>query len=209
MGASGRARGTGAVVLGVVAAIGNMGKGRPEVFCTACGSENPAGNRYCANCGTALPDAGAPGEVSSYPSGPDTTSVISSAAPSVDGDPEFSPEAHQGALDALAPGSALLVVKRGPNAGSRFLLDQDVTTAGRHPDSDIFLDDVTVSRRHAEFRREGSGYSVHDVGSLNGTYVNRERIEIVGLVGGDEVQIGKFRLVYLTSTRLSTETSAP
>jgi pSer/pThr/pTyr-binding forkhead associated (FHA) protein len=93
----------------------------------------------------------------------------------------------------------LLVVKRGPNAGSRFLLDQDVTTAGRHPDSDIFLDDVTVSRRHAEFRREGSGYTVHDVGSLNGTYVNREPIDAEPLSGGDEVQIGKFRLVYLTA----------
>jgi pSer/pThr/pTyr-binding forkhead associated (FHA) protein len=91
------------------------------------------------------------------------------------------------------------VVKRGPNAGSRFLLDQDVTTAGRHPDSDIFLDDVTVSRRHAEFRREGSGYTVHDVGSLNGTYVNRERVDAAPLSGGDEVQIGKFRLVYLTA----------
>ena len=91
------------------------------------------------------------------------------------------------------------MVKRGPNAGSRFLLDQDVTTAGRHPDSDIFLDDVTVSRRHAEFRREGSGYAVHDVGSLNGTYVNRERVDAAPLSGGDEVQIGKFRLVYLTA----------
>ncbi len=90
-------------------------------------------------------------------------------------------------------------MKRGPNAGSRFLLDQDVTTAGRHPDSDIFLDDVTVSRRHAEFRREGSGYTVHDVGSLNGTYVNREPIDAAPLSGGDEVQIGKFRLVYLTA----------
>ena len=116
--------------------------------------------------------------------------------PDTDG---FSTEAHQGAVDALTPGSALLVVKRGPNAGSRFLLDQDVTTAGRHPDSDIFLDDVTVSRRHAEFRREGSGYTVHDVGSLNGTYVNREPIDAATLSGGDEVQIGKFRLVYLTA----------
>ena len=117
-----------------------------------------------------------------------------------DGDTDsFSTEAHQGAVDALTPGSALLVVKRGPNAGSRFLLDQDVTTAGRHPDSDIFLDDVTVSRRHAEFRREGSGYTVHDVGSLNGTYVNREPIDATPLSGGDEVQIGKFRLVYLTA----------
>ncbi len=112
---------------------------------------------------------------------------------------EFSTDAHRGALEALAPGSALLVVKRGPNAGSRFLLDEDVTSAGRHPDSDIFLDDVTVSRRHAEFRREGSGYTVHDVGSLNGTYVNRESVDSAPLTGGDEVQIGKFRLVYLTA----------
>jgi hypothetical protein len=162
------------------------------VFCTACGAENPAGSRFCANCGAALPDAG-------YPNAPDATSVLSAAGGLTDADSEFSPEAHQGAVDALTPGSALLVVKRGPNAGSRFLLDQDVTTAGRHPDSDIFLDDVTVSRRHAEFRREGIGYTVHDVGSLNGTYVNRERIDAVALTGGDEVQIGKFRLVYLTA----------
>ena len=87
-------------------------------------------------------------------------------------------------IDALTPGSALLVVKRGPNAGSRFLLDRDVTTAGRHPDSDIFLDDVTVSRRHVEFRRESDGFAVHDVGSLNGTYVNRERIDSALLSGG-------------------------
>src|SRR5205823_8846407 len=106
-------------------------------------------------------------------------------------DSEFSTEAHQRAIDALQPGSALLVVKRGPNAGSRFLLDQDVTTAGRHPDSDIFLDDVTVSRRHVEFRRDGAGFAVYDVGSLNGTYVNRERIDSAVLSGGDEVQIGR------------------
>jgi hypothetical protein len=166
------------------------------VFCTACGTENPPGNRYCSRCGTSLPEPAYSDERAA--SGVDTTTVIP-VGPVPDGDSEFSTEAHQGALDALAPGSALLVVKRGPNAGSRFLLDRDVTTAGRHPDSDIFLDDVTVSRRHAEFRREGSGYSVHDVGSLNGTYVNRERIEAVALAGGDEVQIGKFRLVYLTA----------
>lgn len=110
------------------------------------------------------------------------------------------PEPPAGAVDALPAGSALLVVKRGPNAGSRFLLDQDVTTAGRHPQSDIFLDDVTVSRRHAEFRRTQGSFSVHDVGSLNGTYVNRERIDNAMLSGGDEVQIGKFRLVFLTGT---------
>jgi pSer/pThr/pTyr-binding forkhead associated (FHA) protein len=101
-------------------------------------------------------------------------------------------------VDALPVGSALLVVKRGPNAGSRFLLDRDTTSAGRHPDSDIFLDDVTVSRRHAEFRREGGEFVVIDVGSLNGTYVNREPVDQAVLANGDEVQIGKFRLVFLT-----------
>jgi hypothetical protein len=114
---------------------------------------------------------------------------------------ESTADAHAGAVESLPAGSALLVVKRGPNAGSRFLLDQEVTTAGRHPDSDIFLDDVTVSRRHVEFHREGGGFTVHDVGSLNGTYVNREPVDVASLAGGDEVQIGKFRLVYLTGPR--------
>ena len=102
---------------------------------------------------------------------------------------------------SLPPGMALLVVRRGPNAGARFLLDHDVTTSGRHPDSDIFLDDVTVSRRHAEFHRDGSTFTVRDVGSLNGTYVNRERVESATLNNGDEVQIGKFRLVYVAGPR--------
>ena len=103
----------------------------------------------------------------------------------------------------LPPGTALLVVRRGPNAGARFLLDHDVTTSGRHPDSDIFLDDVTVSRRHAEFRVSTvdgvATFTVADVGSLNGTYVNRSRIDEVQLHGGDEVQIGKYRLVFHAS----------
>ncbi|AQA25879.1 pSer/pThr/pTyr-binding forkhead associated (FHA) protein [Rhodococcus sp. PvR044] len=104
-------------------------------------------------------------------------------------------------VEGLPAGSALLVVKRGPNAGSRFLLDQPTTSAGRHPDSDIFLDDVTVSRRHAEFRQDQNEFQVVDVGSLNGTYVNREPVDSATLVNGDEVQIGKFRLVYLTGPR--------
>jgi pSer/pThr/pTyr-binding forkhead associated (FHA) protein len=116
-------------------------------------------------------------------------------------------EANESAVDpgrvpSLPPGIALLVVRRGPNAGARFLLDHDVTTSGRHPDSDIFLDDVTVSRRHAEFHRGGSGFTVRDVGSLNGTYVNRERVESATLGNGDEVQIGKFRLVFIAGPRL-------
>jgi pSer/pThr/pTyr-binding forkhead associated (FHA) protein len=176
------------------------------VFCTTCGSENVAGSLYCARCGAALPATS--GETSAVGSsappapkvGPDATTIFSPGGD--DAESEFSAAAHQGEVDALAPGSALLVVRRGPNAGSRFLLDEDVTTAGRHPDSDIFLDDVTVSRRHAEFRRDGDGFAVHDVGSLNGTYVNRERIESCVLSGGDEVQIGKFRLVLLTSANL-------
>ncbi|WP_347350886.1 FHA domain-containing protein [Intrasporangium sp.] len=100
-------------------------------------------------------------------------------------------------IGALRPGTALLIVQRGPNTGARFLLDDDQVTAGRHPDSDIFLDDVTVSRKHAVFVRQGDdGYLVRDSGSLNGTYVNRERIDEAVLKTGDEVQVGKFRLVY-------------
>jgi pSer/pThr/pTyr-binding forkhead associated (FHA) protein len=94
-------------------------------------------------------------------------------------------------------GVGLLVVKRGPNAGSRFTLSAGQTTIGRHPDSDIFLDDVTVSRRHAEIDNNDASFTVNDVGSLNGTYLNRERIERADLHSGDEVQIGKFRLVFL------------
>lgn len=98
------------------------------------------------------------------------------------------------------PGVGMLIVKRGPNAGARFLLDQSTTSAGRHPESDIFLDDVTVSRRHAEFRLDDGKYVVVDVGSLNGTYVNREPRNSEALSSGDEVQIGKFRLVFLAGT---------
>jgi pSer/pThr/pTyr-binding forkhead associated (FHA) protein len=105
-------------------------------------------------------------------------------------------KADQATVDALRAGTALLVVLRGPNTGARFLLDDDEVASGRHPDSDIFLDDVTVSRKHAIFRREGDTFIVRDVGSLNGTYVNRERIDEVVLKTGDEVQIGKFRLVF-------------
>jgi hypothetical protein len=100
---------------------------------------------------------------------------------------------------ALPRGMALLVVSHGPNMGARFLLDRDLIVAGRHPDSDIFLDDVTVSRSHAEFRRSGATFALVDTGSLNGTYVNRERVPAAELRNGDEVQIGKFRLTFLIS----------
>jgi pSer/pThr/pTyr-binding forkhead associated (FHA) protein len=137
----------------------------------------------------------------------DTTSTLSPVRPD---DAELGEELFpdSASLGALPAGSALLVVMRGPNAGSRFRLDGELTTAGRHPDSDIFLDDVTVSRRHAEFYRQGAFFTVRDVGSLNGTYVNRERIEEAQLTGGDEVQIGKFRLLFLTSQNLDPRTSS-
>lgn len=109
-------------------------------------------------------------------------------------------DATAAGTDNLAEGQALLVVKRGPNAGARFLLDQATTTAGRHPEADIFLDDVTVSRRHAEFRKNDDGkFEVVDVGSLNGTYVNREPRNSQVLEVGDEIQIGKFRLVFVAN----------
>jgi pSer/pThr/pTyr-binding forkhead associated (FHA) protein len=106
---------------------------------------------------------------------------------------------EQAAVSALPSGSALLVVRRGPNVGARFLLDEDVTTAGRHPSADIFLDDVTVSRRHAQFLRHGTAFEVKDLGSLNGTFFDGVRIETALLSDGAEVQIGKFRLTFYAS----------
>ena len=129
---------------------------------------------------------------------PETTSVFRADFSEAEATAQDQPVSG---VDALPAGSALLVVKRGPNAGSRFLLDRPSTSAGRHPDSDIFLDDVTVSRRHAEFRSDAGEFVVVDVGSLNGTYVNREPVDTAVLANGDEVQIGKFRLVFLTGPR--------
>ena len=103
------------------------------------------------------------------------------------------------AISALPTGSALLVVQRGGVPGERFLLAEERVLAGRSTRSDIFLDDITVSRKHAEFVRQAEGYSVRDVGSLNGTYVNRQRIDEAMLTPGDEVQIGKFRMTYLVN----------
>ncbi|MFE5797518.1 FHA domain-containing protein [Streptomyces sp. NPDC056503] len=172
--------------------------------CTRCGHRNTPDSRFCSHCGTPLRSGVAPERPS------ETTSTISiSGLEAYDAEttgqiamPALSPEALA-AVEALPPGSALLVVRRGPNSGSRFLLDGELTTAGRHPQSDIFLDDFTVSRRHVEFRRRQDGsFTVADVGSLNGTYLNREPIDSdVVLSNGDEVQIGKYRLVFYASQR--------
>ncbi|MYS57821.1 FHA domain-containing protein [Streptomyces sp. SID5468] len=171
--------------------------------CSRCGHRNAEASRFCSNCGAPLHPGVAPERAS------ETTSTISiSGLEAYDAEatgqtavPLLTPEL-QAAVEALPHGSALLVVRRGPNSGSRFLLDAEVTTAGRHPESDIFLDDVTVSRRHVEFRRGPDGrFTVADVGSLNGTYVNREQIDSVPLAAGDEVQIGKYRMVFYSSPR--------
>ena len=167
-------------------------------YCTNCGSANPDDARFCAQCGSRLVNEEAP--EAPQPAG-DSTATISIAGGTeraeVSSDRQLNP-VDAAAVDALPVGSALLVVQRGPGAGSRFLLDKDVTTAGRHADSEIFLDDVTVSRQHAEFHRNGDTFTVSDVGSLNGTYVNRDRIDTVQLTDSDEVQIGKYRLVFFS-----------
>lgn len=173
-----------------------------EQVCSRCGHRSDAASRFCSNCGAPLRAGLTPERAS------ETTSTISiSGLEAYEAEvaghvpSSLSPEA-QAAVEALPPGSALLIVRRGPNSGSRFLLDGELTTAGRHPQSDIFLDDVTVSRRHVEFRRsQDGGFTVSDVGSLNGTYVNREPIDSVALHNGDEVQIGKYRLVFYASLR--------
>ncbi len=154
------------------------------MYCTHCGHHNPADANFCGNCGRAL-----------EPRRDDTTGSlqVEEAAEGLEG--ADLGEEVQAVVAELDPGTALMVSVRGPNHGARFLLDREVVTVGRHPESDIFLDDITVSRRHAEFRRDAQHFWVHDVGSLNGTYVNGERCEDQMLATGDEVQIGKFKLI--------------
>ncbi|RCS62721.1 MULTISPECIES: FHA domain-containing protein [Microbacteriaceae] len=103
------------------------------------------------------------------------------------------------AIQALPSGAALLLVRSGPTAGARYLLDRDVTTVGRHPDADIFLDDVTVSRRHTQVLRDGARFEIVDQRSLNGTYVDGERVDRGALHNGAEVRIGKFRVNFFSS----------
>ena len=153
-----------------------------EVVCGACGHHNALGSNFCSSCGGPLDERGVDSTTMSFP-------VEDLPGPEDEGLDEAE----------LPHGTGILLVRRGPKAGSRYLLDDAVTTLGRHPESDIFLDDITVSRRHAEIRRSGSGYRVCDVGSLNGTYLNRDRIEEAELQNGDEVQIGKFKLVFLAA----------
>jgi pSer/pThr/pTyr-binding forkhead associated (FHA) protein len=155
------------------------------MYCTNCGHKNPEGSNFCSSCGSPLSEG----------TGHDTTVTFMPGELEADLDEEIhiSPEELEG-------GRGVLIVKRGPNAGSKFFLESEVTGIGRHPDCAIFLDDITVSRQHAEIRRTEDGFELHDVGSLNGTYVNKERVETAELRTGDEVQVGKFKLVFLTGS---------
>lgn len=155
------------------------------VFCPHCGHRNPTGVNFCSSCGASL-----------LTTAPDTSV---SNAPIDDLLDQVDDSSAVGLLE-LPRGVGLLVVKRGSDDSVRFALESEVTQAGRHPESDIFLDDVTVSRRHAEFVTIDKVTTVRDAGSLNGTYVNRERIEEARLSSGDEVQIGKFKLLYLVAS---------
>ncbi|MBA8794948.1 pSer/pThr/pTyr-binding forkhead associated (FHA) protein [Friedmanniella endophytica] len=165
-------------------------------FCTNCGHENPEGSNFCSNCGTPLNRGTKPAAAPSGPTG-DTTRTMPVIVDDRD-EGSLSSE-DEAAVNALPQGSALLIVQRGANAGSRFLLNTDEIKAGRSQDAEIFLDDISVSRKHAVFLRSEEGIVVRDVGSLNGTYVNREMVDERLLHDGDEVQIGKFRLVYYAS----------
>jgi pSer/pThr/pTyr-binding forkhead associated (FHA) protein len=155
-------------------------------FCNQCGHRNPPESNFCSSCGSALDNLD------------DRTITFAAVDPLQ--------EAAGLADDVVVPvgeiarGTGVLIVRAGPQAGARFTLERDLTRLGRHPDSEISLDDITVSRRHADIRRADGGYEVADSGSLNGTYVNQERIERTVLQHGDELQIGKFRLVYFERT---------
>lgn len=151
------------------------------MFCTSCGESLPADANFCPSCGHEVEHAAAGAEA--------TTGAFDLGG--------LETETELEALPELPPGTGLLVVVRGPNAGSRYLLDRDATTVGRHPDSHVFLDDVTVSRHHARVDREDEAFVLHDLGSLNGTYLAGERVDRRRLRAGDELQIGRFKLLFV------------
>ncbi|MEO1057764.1 MAG: FHA domain-containing protein [Actinomycetota bacterium] len=152
------------------------------VFCNQCGHRNPPGSSFCSSCGSALDSLD------------DRTITLTAVDPLQDApgpdDDVVVP------VRELPTEVGVLIVRAGAQAGARFSLDESLTRLGRHPESEISLDDITVSRRHAEVERTPEGYVVSDAGSLNGTYVNQERIDKLLLRHGDELQIGKFRLVF-------------
>ena len=156
------------------------------MFCTQCGSPLPEAANFCPTCGAAA-DAEARGGAD-HPPGSATGALDQALLDELE---------EVDDLPTLPPGTALLAVVRGPNAGSRYLLDRDSTDIGRHPDSHVYLDDVTVSRHHARVDREGDDFTLYDLGSLNGTYLGSERVERRELRPGDEVQVGRFKMLFV------------
>ncbi len=150
------------------------------MVCSRCGHSNEANANYCSSCGASL----AVGDA-------DSTLTLQAVSAAEEHD-----DLAQYLVD-LPVGVALLVVRQGPAAGSSFRLDNDVVNVGRHPDSQIFLDDITVSRRHVVIERDSAGFRVRDAGSLNGTYLNRRRCDEGRLHHGDELQVGRFRLTFV------------
>ena len=155
------------------------------VFCNRCGHRNPPTSAFCSACGAVLDIVD------------DRTITLAKVDPLMDAPgPQDDTTVN---LDEIESGTALLVIRGGEEEGQYFVLSATVTTIGRHADSDIVLDDITVSRRHSEIHHSKGQYIVRDAGSLNGTYVNQHRIDVVELRQGDELQVGKFRLVFLES----------
>ncbi len=150
------------------------------IECPTCSFENSEDSNYCRRCGTKLATAGLEDSTVSYPA------------------PELDQKQIARRPSAGAAGPALQIRSGGGREGELVVLETDVLTIGRNPDNHLFLDDVTVSRRHARILRDGRGYLIEDLRSLNGTYVNRRRIERHRLRDGDELQIGKYKLVFLT-----------
>lgn len=153
------------------------------VFCNQCGHRNPPVSAFCSACGTVLDI------VSDHTITLAKTDSLQDA-PGTEDDVQVS-------LTSISRGTAILVLRGGEGEGDHFVLASPVTNIGRHADSDISLDDITVSRRHCEITSENSRFIVRDVGSLNGTYVNQKRVDMVELTQGDDLQIGKFHLVFL------------
>ena len=153
-------------------------------LCPACGHRNDPGSNYCSSCGEQI--AGGPDDPTA------AIPVVSQAEKAV--------REHLADREGFTESTGILVVDNGPKSGSRYALDAPIVTAGRHPESDIFLDDVTVSRRHVEISNVDGVYRAKDVGSLNGTYVNKQLIEDAALVDGDELQIGRFKLLFFHGT---------
>jgi hypothetical protein len=151
------------------------------VLCARCGHQNQEEARFCSSCGSPLGAADS-----------EETTLTLSAVEAANEEDEL-----ERYLAELPPGVGMLVVRHGPNAGSSYRLDKAETTIGRHPDSDIFLDDITVSRRHVVIEKRSAGYTLRDVGSLNGTYVNRKRVDEAQLRYGDDVQIGRYRVSFI------------